>query len=355
MVRRLRYPPARLKPRPGIALATIDVAAGPDSRFAPLVAAWVDWLRVERGLSPNTVAAYRRDVNRYCAALEADGIGPGEVDAGRVGSHTAGLSRAGLAASSVARAVAAVRSFHGFCVDEGLIESDPTAIVVAPKQSQPVPKALDVDEVARLLDAVTGDTPVVLRDRCLLELLYGTGMRVSEAVGLDVGDVDLERRLVRCFGKGAKERVVPLGGFVLAAFDQWLVRGRPVLTRSGSARAGDAVFINARGSGRLTRQGAWLVLKRYAERAGLADVVSPHVLRHSCATHMLEGGADIRLVQEFLGHASIGTTQVYTRVSRHHLHEVYVSSHPRAREHPPERPTGQRRARGAGVTDSRIS
>lgn len=317
------------------------------SAFASMVAAWLDSLRVERGLSPNTVAAYRRDVERYCASCEAAELSPHEVSAAHVGDHVAALSRGGLAASSVARAVASIRSFHGFCLDEGLLDSDPTALVVTPKLPQPVPKALDVDEVARLLDTVVGDTPVAMRDRCLLELLYGTGMRVSEAVGLDLGDVDLERRLVRCLGKGSKERVVPLGTYALDALEQWLVRGRPVLRHPGGVRSGDALILNARGSARLTRQGAWLVLKRHAEQAGLGEKVSPHVLRHSCATHMLEGGADIRLVQEFLGHASIGTTQVYTRVSRHHLHEVFVSSHPRARHRSPTRP-GRNRRGGAG-------
>lgn len=282
-------------------------------------------------------------MNRYGAACTAGGVAPDAVDAGIVGDHVAALSRSGLAASSVARAVAAIRSFHGYCLDEGLLGTDPTALLVAPKLPQPVPKALDVDQVLALLDSVAGDTPVALRDRCLLELLYGTGMRVSEAVGLDLGDVDSERRLVRCFGKGAKERVVPLGTHLLGALDQWIVRGRPALSRGGAARVGDALFLNARGTSRLTRQGAWLVLKRHAERAGLGEHVSPHVLRHSCATHMLEGGADIRLVQEFLGHASIGTTQVYTRVSRHHLHEVFVSSHPRARDRPRNRAPGKRR------------
>lgn len=327
----------------------------PESPFAPMVAAWLDWLRVERGLSPNTVASYRRDVERYCTRCDTGGIAPREVTTGSVGDHVASLSRDGLAASSVARAVAALRSFHGFCLEEGYLESDPTSLVVAPRLPQPVPKALEVDEVVRLLDVVAGDTPVAMRDRCLLELLYGTGMRVSEAVGLDVGDVDIERRLVRCFGKGSKERVVPLGTYALATLDQWLVRGRPALNRAGAVRSGDAVFLNTRSGARLTRQGAWLVLKRHAERAGLADKVSPHVLRHSCATHMLEGGADIRLVQEFLGHASIGTTQVYTRVSRHHLHEVFVSSHPRARDRSPNRPARNRRGSGERASDPETS
>lgn len=314
-------------------------ALADESPFLPLVDAWLDWLRVERGLSHNTVASYRRDVLRYCASCDAAGVAPGEVDAARVGEHLAELGRGGLAASSVARAVAAVRSFHAHCLDEGLLGSDPTSLVVAPKLPQPVPKAIGIEEVSRLLGAVAGDTPVAMRDRCLLELLYGTGMRISEAVGLDVADVDLERGLVRCFGKGSKERVVPIGTYLMAALEQWLVRGRPALRRAASPRSTDAVFLNARGTSRLTRQGAWLVLKRHAGNAGLGAKVSPHVLRHSCATHMLEGGADIRLLQEFLGHASIGTTQVYTRVSRHHLHEVFVSSHPRARDRSQGPPT----------------
>lgn len=329
---------------PTSVLGAVAWRAMADSLYAVLVESWLDWLRIERGLSPNTVAAYRRDVRRYTEALDDRGVAPADIASDDVSAHIARLGRDGLAATSVARTVASIRSFHAYCCDEGFLDGDPTALVSTPKLPQPVPKALDVDEVIRLLDAVAGDTPVALRDRCLLELLYGTGMRVSEAVGLDVADIDLERDLVRCFGKGAKERVVPLGSFAHAAVEQWLVRGRPMLRHDGRSRVDDALVLNARGTARLTRQGAWLVLKRRADQVGLGPKVSPHVLRHSCATHMLEGGADIRLVQEFLGHASIGTTQVYTRVSRHHLHEVFVSSHPRALMQP--RPNAASSGRG---------
>jgi len=306
--------------------------------FDALIRDYLDWLSVERGLSRNTLAAYRRDLRRYEAWCAMSGLGPPEIAAADVSAHIAALSKgwdgsAPLAASSVARAVATLRGFHAFCADEGLLAEDPASLLVAPRLPQAIPKALDVAAVERLLGVVAGDEPHVLRDRALLEVLYGTGMRISEAVGLDLVDLDLDRRSVRAFGKGAKERIVPLGSYAADALDQWLVRARPGMlakSRSGGRAAGDAVFLNRRG-GRLTRQGAWGVLRHHAARASMEDRVSPHVLRHSCATHMLEGGADIRIVQEMLGHASIRTTQIYTRVSQQHLLEVYVSSHPRAR------------------------
>ena len=229
---------------------------------------------------------------------------------------------------SVARHLAALRSLHRFCVDEGLLESDPTQLTVSPKLPQAVPKALDEDEVADLLGAVTGSGPALLRDRAILELLYGTGMRISELCGLDVDDVDLDRAVVRCFGKGRKERVLPLGSYAGAAVEQYLVRSRPQLVRDRVS--GRALVLNQRG-GRLSRQGCWQIVRRYGDRVGLGARLTPHVLRHSCATHMIEHGADIRLVQEMLGHASITTTQIYTRVSQRRLREVFMDAHPRAR------------------------
>jgi integrase/recombinase XerD len=237
-----------------------------------------------------------------------------------------------LAPASVARALVPVRSLHRFLAEEGRATSDPGAHLELPRVPRGLPKALTEEEVGRLLDAPVGDDPVVLRDRAMLELLYGTGVRVSELVGLSLGDIDLDAALLRAFGKGSKERIVPVGVPAVRALVAWLgPGGRPELAPAQWRRRGDAeaVFLNVRG-GRLSRQGAWDVLRRYARRVGLEGKLSPHVLRHSCATHMLDHGADIRAVQELLGHASISTTQVYTLVSTERLWEVYRSAHPRA-------------------------
>jgi integrase/recombinase XerD len=237
--------------------------------------------------------------------------------------------------SSIARALAAVRSFHRFCVEEGLLAADPSGDVGAPRVPQGIPKALTEAEVDALLGAVPGDGPRPRRDRAILELLYAGGLRISELVGLDLGDVDLYDGMVRVLGKGSKERVVPLGRSAREAIGDYLTTGRPELAGSRPrARAADgrntALFLNARG-GRLTRQGAWLIVRAAGDRAGLQGRLYPHVLRHSCATHMLDHGADIRVVQELLGHSSLSTTQVYTKVSPERLRAVYDAAHPRAR------------------------
>jgi integrase/recombinase XerD len=228
-----------------------------------------------------------------------------------------------------------VRSFHRFCVDEALASTDPSEDVHAPKVPLGIPKALSETDVEALLASVTGEDPRATRDRAILETLYASGVRITELVGLDRADLDLEGGLVRVFGKGAKERVVPIGRPARAAIATYLEQGRPELLRSGRAgrRAGDAVFLNARG-GRLTRQGCWGIVRGAGTRAGLGDRVHPHVLRHSCATHLLDHGADIRVVQEVLGHASVSTTQVYTKVSAERLRAVYEAAHPRARTIP---------------------
>ncbi|OFS10323.1 site-specific tyrosine recombinase XerD, partial [Micrococcus sp. HMSC31B01] len=238
---------------------------------------------------------------------------------------------------SAARVLAAVRGLHRFWALEGLTPADPARDVHPPKPGDRLPKALPVEQVTALLEAVPVDTPAGLRDRALLEFLYGTGARISEVVGLDVDDVvglaqtgdDGGQPVVRLFGKGSKERVVPIGSYAAAALDAWLVRGRPTIM-TGVTRSTPALFVNARG-GRLSRQSAWAVLKRAAERAGLEADVSPHTLRHCFATHLLAGGADVRVVQELLGHASVTTTQVYTLVTVDSLREVYSAAHPRAR------------------------
>jgi integrase/recombinase XerD len=285
------------------------------------------------------LAAYRRDLRRYAEFLRSRG----ETDPARIGEdvvhayvrHLETLQRDDghrqLAASSVARAVVAVRSFHRFCAREGLVARDPSEEVGAPRVPAGIPKALDEEEVGRLLHAVTGDDPLAQRDRALLELLYGTGIRISEAVGLDLDDLDLDDGTIRVLGKGSKERVVPIGRGARVAVDAYLRDGRLALRRTRMRRATDvdAVVLNARG-GRISRQSCWAIVSRAGERVGLDGRLSPHVLRHSCATHMLDHGADLRVVQELLGHASISTTQVYTKVSPERLRAAYDAAHPRA-------------------------
>jgi integrase/recombinase XerD len=300
---------------------------------------FLTWLAVERGRSPNTLAAYRRDLAAYVAWLDAAGLALDAVREADVESYVASLHASSRAPSSVARALVAVRTLHRFLADEGRASVDPGAFVAPPKVPQGLPKPLTEDEVRSLLDAVTGPDPVACRDRALLELLYGTGARISEACGLSLADLDLDASLVRLFGKGAKERIVPVGRFAREAMAAWLgPGGRPSvlagLTPAAAQRLGrddaEAVFVNQRG-GRLSRQGAWAIVRQYGDRVGLGERLSPHVLRHSCATHLLDHGADIRVVQELLGHASISTTQVYTKVSTERLREVYDAAHPRAR------------------------
>jgi integrase/recombinase XerD len=294
---------------------------------------YLSWLAVERGRASNTVSAYRRDLRAYEAWLAARSLSLADVTEALVEEYVGDLRRSGRQPSSVARALVAVRSLHRFLVDEGTASVDPTGDVGVPKVRQGLPKALTEDEVDRLIAAVIGEDAPARRDRALLELLYGTGMRISEAVGLSMADLSLDEGMVRAFGKGAKERIVPIGRLARQAMDRWLdPGGRPAMVPERWARRGDAeaVFLNRRG-GRLSRQGAWGIVRRYGDRVGLGDRLTPHVLRHSCATHMLDHGADIRVVQELLGHASIATTQVYTKVSTDRLLAAYDKAHPRAR------------------------
>jgi integrase/recombinase XerD len=301
--------------------------------------AYLQYLVVERGLAANTVESYRRDLNRYAAVLGARGITAlGDVTARDVAEFRAALALGDeehppLATSSVGRAVVAVRGLHAFARTHGLAADDPAREVAPPTADKRLPKAITVDEVERLLDAAgsTDDPdPRVLRDRALLEFLYGTGARISEVTALDVDDLDhlAADPAVRLSGKGGKQRYVPVGSYAVRALDAYLVRGRPALAAAAVRRASPAVFLNARG-GRLTRQGAWGVLREAAVRSGKIDL-SPHTLRHSFATHLLDGGADIRVVQELLGHASVTTTQVYTLITVDKLREVYAAAHPRA-------------------------
>lgn len=286
----------------------------------------------ERGRSANTLESYRRDLRAYQRYLDGMGADVTSVSTEQISAHVRALRDEGRAPATVARALVSVRSLHAFLADEGITEADPAADVERPSVAQGLPKALREEEITTLLDAVVGEDGVGRRDRAMLEALYGTGMRISELVGLGLADVDLADRLVRVFGKGSKERIVPLGRHAHDALRDWLSpAGRGSMEPTRWARRGDAeaIFLNQRG-GRLTRQGAWGVVRGHARRVGLEDRMSPHVLRHSCATHMLDHGADIRAVQELLGHASISTTQVYTRVSTDRLFAVYRSAHPRA-------------------------
>jgi integrase/recombinase XerD len=300
---------------------------------AEAAARYLDHLAVERGLAGNTLLSYRRDLRRYADVLGAT-RSLGSVTEADVASFVAVLREGSeghpaVKASSAARALVAVRGLHRFAVRDGLVPVDVSREVRPPALPRSLPKAISVDDVSRLIEAAAFDqTPLAVRNGALVELLYGTGARISEVVGLDRDDVDLDAASVRLFGKGSKERVVPIGSFARKAVDAYLVRARPALAAAG--RGTPALFLNARGS-RLSRQSAWTVLRDAADRAGLRSVVSPHTLRHSFATHLLDGGADVRVVQELLGHASVTTTQVYTLVTVDSLREVYAASHPRAR------------------------
>lgn len=297
------------------------------------IISYLNHLAVERGTARSTVESYRRDLHRYARYLTASGIDSlgaiREEEITNFGVHLRegdGEHQA-LATSSVARALVAVRGLHRFAYTEGLLDSDVSRDVQPPTPGLRLPKALPVTDVVRLLDNAGGDGAARLRDRALLELLYSTGARISEAVGLDLDDVDRAERTVVLDGKGGRQRLVPIGRPAVDALDAYLVRGRSLLLDRG--RGSPAIFLNARG-GRLSRQSGWTALKTAAQRAGLSTAVSPHVLRHSFATHLLEGGADVRTVQELLGHASVATTQIYTLVTVDTLREVYVSAHPRA-------------------------
>ncbi|MBI2696076.1 site-specific tyrosine recombinase XerD [Mycobacterium nebraskense] len=303
------------------------------------VQGYLDHLTIERGVAANTLSSYRRDLRRYTKHLSDRGIHDlakvGEDDVSeflvalRRGDPDSGT--AALSAVSAARALIAVRGLHRFAAAEGLAELDVARAVRPPTPGRRLPKSLTIDQVLALLEGAGGDSasdgPLTLRNRALLELLYSTGARISEAVGLDVDDIDTRARSVLLRGKGGKQRLVPIGRPAVQALDAYLVRGRPDLARRG--RGTPAIFLNVRG-GRLSRQSAWQVLQDAAARAGITSGVSPHMLRHSFATHLLEGGADVRVVQELLGHASVTTTQIYTMVTVHALREVWAGAHPRA-------------------------
>jgi integrase/recombinase XerD len=331
------------------------VSSGGEQRTGPsvltrAVRTYLDHLVVERGLAENSVKSYRRDLRRYLAYLDSAGVTElAQITEQTVSGFLMALREGDsqhqpLSATSAGRSVVAVRGFHKFAVKDGLATSDPSAGVRPPTPAKRLPKAVSLGDVERLLEAASAPgTVLALRDRALLEILYGTGARISEAVGMDIDDLELVEddavgSTVLLRGKGSKERIVPVGSFAREAVQAYVVRGRPELVATGSnpgkgattERAG-ALFLNARG-GRLSRQSAWAVIVKAAERAGITAEVSPHTLRHSFATHLLEGGADVRVVQELLGHASVTTTQVYTLVTVDSLREVYAAAHPRALE-----------------------
>lgn len=319
-------------------MTTVEDQAPREPRIDPRLARYrdrfLDHLAVERGVAPNTRAAYQRDLRLYLTYLTERQL----VDASKVGERDISDFLATLrereyapgkrySSATVARVLAAVRGFHKFLVREGVARADPAEPVGSPRVPRSLPRALPLEDVERLLAAIPSDGAIAARDQAILELLYAAGLRISELTALDVDDLDLDERLVRCIGKGSKERIVPLGRAAADALRRYLSQARPTFARSAS---GPALFLNARGT-RLTRQGSWKLLKKHAAAADLRRRISPHTLRHSFATHLLDGGADIRVVQELLGHASVSTTQVYTLVSRERLREVYESAHPRAK------------------------
>jgi len=301
-----------------------------------LIDAYLRHLAIERGVAKNTLSAYRRDLDRYFLFLdEKKLVSPDQISELHVAEFAQSLrERAGLASSSIARVLAGVRGLHRFWLLENVSDKDPAAVVKPPKSARRLPKAITVNEVERLLmasgpepEAEAEGDPIRFRDRALLELLYATGARVSEITNLDLDDL-VDPTLIRLFGKGSKERIVPVGGFAHRAVDAYLVRTRPGLSSMGKGTP--ALFLNQRG-GRLSRQSVWQIISDAASVAGLASEISPHTLRHSFATHLLEGGADVRVVQELLGHSSVATTQIYTLVTVDKLREIYATAHPRAR------------------------
>ena len=293
---------------------------------------FLSWMVAEKGRSANTIAAYRRDLAAYSEWLAANSATVLDVSHRQLVEFVGTRRASGAATSSIARQLAAVRMLHRYLSIEGERRDDPAAELEGVRVPSGIPKPLTEAQVTSLVDSVLVTEPIHRRDLALIELLYATGARISEAVGLSIGEIDMDARLVRLYGKGAKERIVPFGSTAAAALDDWFSpsgRAMVVPAHWRSRDDAEAVFLNTRG-GRLTRQAAWQVIKKYGTRAGIGDELSPHVLRHSCATHLLDHGADLRVVQEMLGHASISTTQIYTKVSQERLWDVYRSAHPRA-------------------------
>ncbi len=295
---------------------------------------YLSWLATERGRAYNTLISYRRDLVSYEKFLNQKGQSLENVSEELLQEYICFLRSNSLAASSIARQLVVVRGLHKFCLKEGFSSTNPGSGLELPLVPKALPKALSKEQVETLLSAVLGYDPLARRDRCILELLYGTGMRISELIGLNLSDLFLEDSLLKVTGKGSKQRLVPVGSFAKKALDDWICgAGRGAILQKANKKntkvEREALFLNSKG-GRLSRQGVWMILGSYAKKVNLEKSLSPHVLRHSCATHMLDGGADIRIVQELLGHASITTTQIYTKVSALHLKKAYEKAHPRA-------------------------
>ncbi len=293
-----------------------------------LLSEFLNYLSVEKGVAANTLKAYERDLNSYLQFIAVRGIE--DIDNLKrldIIDFLSFLKKSGYSPSTISRKLAAIKSFHKFTVREGFVSKLPTSELHSPKLIKRLPIVLTVEEVTRILEQPKGYEPLTLRDKAILELMYATGMRVSELIGLDTDDIDKESGTVRCFGKGSKERYIPIGSYALEATNTYLERGRPRLIKKTRP---SALFLNARGK-RLSRQGCWKIFKQYIEQSGISKKVYPHSLRHSFATHLLEAGADLRAIQEMLGHAFISTTQVYTKLTRQDLKEIYMETHPRAR------------------------
>ncbi|BCJ85824.1 site-specific tyrosine recombinase XerD [Effusibacillus dendaii] len=292
-----------------------------------LIERFIHYLAVERGLSQNTLESYQRDLIGYTEFLRQNGIE--DIDQTRRASiigYLAGLQKMGRATTTISRNLASIRSFYGFLLRDGLIEGDPTANLESPKVEKKLPQVLSVQDVERLLESPDLRTHAGIRDKAMLELLYASGIRVSELVSLNIEDVNINMGFLKCFGKGSKERIIPLGAVALKILDQYMNRSRQSLVRDASERS---LFLNHHGQ-RLTRQGFWKIIKKYAKAANIKKEITPHTFRHSFATHLLENGADLRSVQEMLGHADISTTQIYTHITKSRLKEVYAKTHPRA-------------------------
>jgi integrase/recombinase XerD len=300
-------------------------------RFERLTLDFLAYLELERGLSRNTLGAYQSDLAQLGAFLAARGVSPLDVEHGDLAAFLAELADGGedrppVAAATLQRKAACLRSFYRHLRREGLIDNDPTADLRGPPKTKRLPKVLSREQVAKLLAQPRGTEPLALRDRALLEVMYACGLRVSEAIGLDLGDVDLEEGMLRARGKGSKERIVPVGRDAIAALQAYSARGRPRLV---GMRVESRLFVNHRGSA-LTRQGLYKIIQNHARTAGLAELMTPHTLRHTFATHLLAGGCDLRSLQEMLGHADLATTQIYTHLSSERLKEAYFDAHPRA-------------------------
>ncbi|MBM3934882.1 MAG: site-specific tyrosine recombinase XerD [SAR202 cluster bacterium] len=294
---------------------------------------FLNYTTVERGLSPNTLAAYKNDLNQLVEFLDKRNPNAKgdetwkQVTSKVVSDYVLQLHEKGFSDTTRARKVASAKSLFSFLLQEGIIEQDPTENVSSPRVGRSLPEALTVEEIKTLLETPKGPAPDAMRDRAMLELLYATGIRVSELVALNIQDVDLQQSFVRCYGKGAKERLIPIHSHAVDVVKSYIIEGRPMIA---NGRSGPTLFLNHRGE-RLTRQGFWLILRGLARKAGIQRKITPHTLRHSFATHLLRGGAPLRHVQELLGHASITTTQVYTHLTSEHVRAEYERSHPRAR------------------------